>query len=158
MVPVEVRFGHSWKRWVFDVFFTKFMVLITNPKSEFSLVASLVRYSRSKLPKGYYLGFFGVFLAFPCRFQCIKVVLLDAQTYGYMLEFVWSHVDTWYPVVPVEVRFGHSWKRWVFHVFFTKFMVLISNSKSEFTLVASLVRYSRSKLPKGYYLGFFVGF
>ena len=86
------------------------------------------------------------------------MVLLHAQTYGYMLEFVWSHVDTWYPVVPVEVRFGHSWKRWVFHVFFTKFMVLISNSKSEFTLVASLVRYSRSKLPKGYYLGFFVGF
>ena len=86
------------------------------------------------------------------------MVFLDAQTYGYMLEFVWSHVDTWYPVVPVEVRFGHLWKRWVFDVFFSKFMVLIANPKSEFSLVASLVRYSRSKLPKGYYLGFFVGF
>ena len=80
------------------------------------------------------------FLAFPYGFQCIKLVFLDAQTYGYMLEFDWSHADTWYHVVPVEVRYGHLWKRWVFHVFFSKFMVLITNPKSEFTLVASLVR------------------
>ena len=75
-----------------------------------------------------------------------------------MLEFVWSHVDTWYPVVPVEVRFGHLWKRWVFDVFFSKLMVLITNPKSEFTLVASLVPYSRSRLPRGYYFVFLEGF
>ena len=86
------------------------------------------------------------------------MVFLHVQTYGYMLEFVWSHVDTWYHVVPVEVRFGHSWKLWVFDVFFTKFMVLMTNPKSEFSLVASLVRYSRSELPKGYYFGISSGF
>ena len=42
------------------MFFGKFMVLITNPQSEFTF-ASLVRYSRSKLPKGIIWGFLVVF-------------------------------------------------------------------------------------------------
>ena len=88
VVLVEVRFGHSCNGGFLTCFFTKFMVLITNPKSEFTLVASLVRYSRSKLPKGYGFCDFEWFLAFPCGLQCIKVVFLDAQSYGYMLEFV----------------------------------------------------------------------
>ena len=75
-----------------------------------------------------------------------------------MLEFVRCHAETWNHVVQVKVRSGHLWKRWVFDVFFSKFMVLITNLKSEFTMVASLVPYTRSKLPKGYYLGFFGGF
>ena len=86
------------------------------------------------------------------------MVFLDAQAYGYMLEFVWSHVDTWYPVLPDEVRFGHSWKWWVFDVRFTKFKVLITNPKSEFTSIPSLVRQSRSKTPTGYYFGISSGF